>query len=96
MREAGLPGLARQRLPQREARTAPAAMRDVVEVANSLRSFVAQEVREVKDAVARVATRRPAAPPSESPVPTDDSVRKLLSRMRTLMQEERFRSGKLR
>jgi hypothetical protein len=85
------------RLPGRDPRAAPVAISSVVEVAETLRTFVAKEVQEVKDAVGRaVASRPPEAQPSASPTPSDDTVRKLLGRMRTMMQEERFRSGKLR
>jgi hypothetical protein len=83
-----------RRLPQREATGSPAALKSVVDVTEALRSFVVQEVRELKDAVARAPAPQP--PPPASLVPSDDIARKLLNRMRTLMQEERFRSGKIR
>jgi hypothetical protein len=81
-------------LPQRAPHAAPTAMRNVVEAAESLRTFVTREIGEVKEAVARAVATRPHAPPPSPP--TDDAVRSLMSRMRTMMQEERFRSGKIR
>jgi hypothetical protein len=93
---AHLAAAAAERLPQRHARAGPTAMQSFVEVADSLRTFVVQEVREVKDAVTRIASSQPAKPHQASLAPTDDAVRNLLSRMRMMMQEERFRSGKLR
>jgi hypothetical protein len=85
------------RLPGRAPRAAPVTLGSVVEVADSLRTFVAKEVQEVKDAVSRAVASRPPEPlPQASPMPSDDTVRKLLSKLRTMMQEERFRSGKLR
>jgi hypothetical protein len=84
------------RLPERDARAAPIAMKSFVEVADSLRTFVAKEVQGVKEAVSRAASHRPKVPPPAALSPTDDTVRKLLGRMRTMMQEERFRSGKIR
>jgi hypothetical protein len=82
-------------LPQRDGRAGP-ALKAFVEVADGLRSFVAKEVREVRETVAGVAAVRRETAPEAGLEPTDDLVRKLLSRMRTLMQEERFRSGKIR
>lgn len=85
------------RLPGRAPRAAPVTIGSVVEVTDSLRTFVAKEVQEVKDVVSRAVASRPPEPlPQVSPMPSDDTVRKLLSKLRTMMQEERFRSGKLR
>jgi hypothetical protein len=84
------------RLPQRDAHAVPVAMKRLVEVADSLRTFVTREVQEAKEAVSRAASRRLEPLPEPSFTPSDDAIRKLLSRMRTIMQEERFRSGKIR
>jgi hypothetical protein len=79
-------------LPQREVSAAPAALRSVVDMTETLRTYVVREVQEVKRALAEVARRPPPADIGAS----DDVARKLLNRMRTLTEEERFRSGKLR
>jgi hypothetical protein len=90
--EAGSPA----RLPEREAHAAPVALKAFVEAANALEAFVATEVQGAKDAVRRAVAERPAPPPAANLAPSDDVVRKLMSRMRTMMEEERFRSGKIR
>ncbi len=74
----------------------PATVRGLVEVTDSLRSFVTREVGQVREVVASVASRPPAAPPPPVVKVNDETARRLLGQMRSLMQEERFRSGKLR
>ncbi len=91
-----LPEDAPARLLQREPRAAPAAMKDLVEVAESLRSFVTREVGAAKQAGASAASRRPEPLRPPSAAQEEATARRLLSRMRTMIQEERFRSGKLR
>jgi len=85
------------RWPARGPAAAPAVMTGVLAITDSLRAHVTKEVQQAKDAVDRaVASRRPEPRPAAGLIPDDDTVRKMLVRMRTLIQEERFRSGMLR
>ena len=84
-----------------QRRVTPVMVDAIVQIGDSLRTFVTEEIREAKDAIARA--RSPRLEPARSPLRdgsnlplTDDTVRKLLHRMRTMMEEERFRSGKIR
>jgi hypothetical protein len=74
----------------------PSAMlRPLVQVADGLRSFVSQELSAVKEGMSRDAVERRPSPPATFE-PTDDTMRKLMSRMRAMMEEERFRRGNIR
>jgi hypothetical protein len=85
---------AEPRLLQRDIQASPITVKSVVEVADSLRSFVAREVNEQVDRA--VASRPIAEPARPASPPADEAARRMMAQMRTLAQEERFRSGKLR
>jgi hypothetical protein len=76
------------------------ALATLVEVTRMVRTLVAREaprtgdVREVRRDGSHV-EERPVRPAARA-ISTDDDARMLLRRMRTLAQEERFRSGLLR
>jgi len=86
------------RLHERVGRTAAATMQQLFEVAQSLKAFVETEVHEVRRTADRAAASlsQPKVLPETHVAPTDETVRELLSKMRNVMQEERFRSGKIR
>lgn len=87
-------------LPAREPNGGPVALATLVEVTQMMRTLVAREAaktgeaREIRLATTQTA-QRPAHPPTHA-IPNDDDARMLLRRMRSLAQEERFRSGMLR
>jgi hypothetical protein len=87
-------------LPPRQPNGGPVALATLVEVTRMVRTLVAREeprtgdVREVRRD-GSTAEGRPVRPAARA-IPSDDDARILLRRMRTLAQEERFRSGLLR
>jgi hypothetical protein len=57
---------------------------------------VARQIAAIKPPASPAASKPPRPSPASIDLPSDDVVRRLLSRMRALSQEERFRSGLLR
>jgi hypothetical protein len=87
-------------LPARDvATTSP---RSLNHIADSLHELVKREVSEAVERLdRRTSSTQPAPQPSTSPAPavdvtSDEFVRRLMGRLRTLTEEERFRSGRLR
>jgi hypothetical protein len=69
----------------------------VVAVAERLWRYVEKELEDVRQVVARVATQPSPQPARPTPALTNQAAaRQLMGTMRVLIQEERFRSGKLR
>jgi len=69
---------------------------NLLAVAVGLRGFLVRELDDLRRQVATFTSRpQPAAAPPE-PTADNDTARRMLNRMRTITQEERFRSGKLR
>jgi len=68
---------------------------NLLALAVGLRGFLGRELDDLRRQIAAF-TSRPH-PAAARPEPADnDTARRMLSRMRTITQEERFRSGKLR
>jgi hypothetical protein len=81
-------------LVEREPQATP-SVTNILAVANGLRRFVEAELNNVRQVVAGMAKQssQPASGPTGAR--SGDAVRQILGRMRLLIQEERFRSGKL-
>ncbi|HXQ45344.1 MAG TPA: hypothetical protein VN806_01945, partial [Caulobacteraceae bacterium] len=80
--------------PRETTGTLATTIRLVAETSDDLRGFVERGLNEVNERVKRLA-RSDSAPPSAGRA-DDAAARQLLGRVRAIMEEERFRSGRLR
>jgi hypothetical protein len=69
---------------------------NLLALAVGLRGFLGRELDDLRRQIAAFTSRPHPAAARPEPAADDDTARRMLSRMRTITQEERFRSGKLR